>query len=355
MIRSVKRASKKAGLPPGTLIHTGEKKVGRVEVRVMQYDENKYEKRIVSTIEECFPLMEPPTVNWIDIDGVHEVDVIKEIGEKFDLHPLVLEDIATTEQRPKLDDFDDHIFIIQKVLTYDHVESQLRMEQVSFVLGPNSVISFQENSEDDIFYAVKERIKKGKGRIRRMGPDYLAYVLLDTIVDNYFIVIEKIEDEIESLEEDLITNPSKETLYKIHNLGKDLIFLRKSVSPLRDVISVLMRGESTLVQDKTKIFLSDVYDHTIQVIDTIEIFREMIPGMLDVYLSSVSNRTSEVMRVLTIVATIFIPLTFVAGIYGMNFKYMPELEFKWGYPVVLGVMLVIGVSILVWVLRKRWL
>lgn len=355
MIKFVKRASKKAGLPPGTLIHTGEKKVGGVVIRVMQYDENKCEKRNVSTIEECFPLKEPPTVTWIDIDGVHEVGVIKEIGEKFDLHPLVLEDIATTEQRPKLDDFEDHIFIIQKVLTYDHVKSQLRMEQVSLVLGPNSVISFQENSEEDMFCTVRERIEKGKGRIRRTGPDYLSYVLLDTIVDNYFTVIEKIEDEIESLEEDLITNPSKETLYKIHDLGRNLILLRKSVTPLRDVISVLMRGESTLVQDKTKIFLSDVYDHTIQVIDAIEIFREMVPGMLDVYLSSVNNRTSEVMRVLTIVATIFIPLTFIAGIYGMNFKYMPELEFKWGYPVVLGSMLVIGVIILVWVLRKRWL
>ena len=259
-----------------------------------------------------------------------------------------------TEQRPKIDDLEDYIFVVLKMLSYDSDQNQLRMEQISLVLGKNFVLSFQENT-GDVFGPVRDRIRKAKGRIRKMGPDYLAYALLDAIMDNYFLVLEKLGEEIESLEEDLVSHPTPETVQKIHNLKRELIFLRKSVWPLREVINVLEKAETDLIQSRTLIFLRDIYDHTIQVIDTVETFRDMVSGMLDIYLSSVSNRMNEVMKVLTIIATIFIPLTFIAGVYGMNFKAMPELEISWGYPAVLVIMVVIGVMMLMMFRRKRWL
>ena len=310
-----KKVSRKAGLPPGTLIHVGEKKTERVRIRVIDYDEGTFEERDLSTIDECLPYKEKPSVTWINIDGLHQVDIIEKMGKTFDLHPLVLEDILHTGQRPKLEDFEDYIVIISKMLSYNGEENQIEAEQFSLVLGANYVISFQE-SEGDVFDPVRERLRKGKGRIRTRGPDYLAYALMDTIVDNYFVVLEKIGEDIEALEEEIVTDPRPETSHAIHHLKREMIFLRKSVWPLREVIGALERGESSLIQDKTTIFLRDVYDHTIQVIDTIETFRDMASGMLDVYLSSISNRMNEVMKVLTIIATLFIPLTFIAGLYG---------------------------------------
>jgi magnesium transporter len=281
------------------------------------------------------------------------VDVIEKIGEQFGLHPLVLEDILHTGQRPKMDEFDDYISIITRMLSYNEETNQVESEQFSLILGPNYVISFQERV-GDIFNAVRERLRQKKGRLRTRGPDYLAYALIDAIVDHYFFVIEKIGEEIEFLEEELIVDPGPETLQTIHNLKRELIFLRKSVWPLREMISGLERGESPLIQDRTTIFLRDVYDHTIQIIDTIETYRDMVSGMLDVYLSSVSNRMNEVMKVLTVIATLFIPLTFIAGIYGMNFKFMPELEWHWGYPLVWAIMIVIGVLMLFYFKKNRW-
>ena len=356
MFRFQKRISKKAGLSPGTLIHIGEKKTEQVKMQVIDYDDEHLEEKDLdlASIEDCLHLKDSPTVSWINIDGIHQVDVIKEIGKIFSLHSLILEDILNTEQRPKIYDLEDYIFVVLKMLSYDSDQNQLRMEQISLVLGKNFVLSFQENT-GDVFGPVRDRIRKAKGRIRKMGPDYLAYALLDAIVDNYFLVLEKLGEEIESLEEDLVSHPTPETVQKIHNLKRELIFLRKSVWPLREVINVLEKAETDLIQSRTLIFLRDIYDHTIQVIDTVETFRDMVSGMLDIYLSSVSNRMNEVMKVLTIIATIFIPLTFIAGVYGMNFKAMPELEISWGYPAVLVIMVVIGVMMLMMFRRKRWL
>jgi magnesium transporter len=354
MVRFMKKSSKKAGMPPGSLVHIGEKKTERVRIRVIMYDEESMEEKDLDSIDECFQYIGRSGKTWINIDGIHEVGIIEKIGHNLHLHPLVLEDILNTDQRPKLDDYEDYLFICAKMLTYDSENSRLNVENISLVLSSDYVISLQE-VEGDIFDPIRERLRKGKGRIRKEGHDYLAYTLLDAIVDNYFTVLEKIGEEIESLEEEVISDPDERTVEGIHHLKRELIFLRKSVWPLREVVNTLDRGESPIVQDGTRVFLRDVYDHTIQVMDTTETFRDMVSGMLDVYLSSISNRMNQVMKVLTIIATIFIPLTFIAGIYGMNFKYMPELELKWAYPLVLGCMLVIGIIMLIWFRRKRWL
>jgi magnesium transporter len=350
----IKRRLKKAGLPPGTVVYVGEKKSGKVKIRIMDYDESHFEEKEVKEVEECFPFKDKPTVSWINIDGVHRVDVVEKIGKHFDLHPLALEDIVNTGQRPKMEDFLDYIFIVLRMLYYDEKANETRGEQLSLVLGPNWVITFQEN-EGDVFDSIRERARSDKGRIRKMGADYLVYALIDAVVDNYFLILEKIGENVEEIEDELVTNPAPETLQSIHNLKRQMIFLRKSVWPLREVISRLERWESQLISKSTDIYLRDVYDHTIQVIDAIETFRDMLSGMLDIYLSSVSNRMNEVMKVLTIIATIFIPLTLVAGLYGMNFKYMPELEWPWGYPFVLLFMFAIGVLMVIYFRRKRWL
>jgi len=265
-----------------------------------------------------------------------------------------MEDIANTDQRPKIEDFESYLFAVLKMLSYDEKEGEIIVEQLSLILGPSWVISFQEN-EGDVFDPIRERIRGAQGRIRKMGADYLVYALIDAVVDNYFIAIEKIGEKIEDIEDELVASPSPETLRAIHNLKRQMIVLRKSVWPLREVISRLERWESQLISKLTDIYLRDVYDHTIQVIDAIETYRDMLSGMLDIYLSSVSNRMNEVMKVLTIIATIFIPLTLVAGIYGMNFSYMPELKWDWGYPMVLSIMLAIGLVMLIYFRKKKWL
>ncbi len=354
MFRFIKKRSKKAGLPPGTLVHIGEKKVERAKITIIDYDEAQLKEKEVERVEECFPFRDKPNVTWINIDGIHQVAILEKLGKHFDLHPLLLEDIMHTEQRPKMEDFEDYIFVVLKALYYDEKDNEIKPEQISLILGSTFVISFQEG-EGDVFNTIRERIRKAKGRIRKMKADYLAYALVDTIVDHYFIVLEKLGEKIENMEEDLVTNPTPETLQAIHTLKRELIFLRKSVWPLREAVNSLERGESSLIHESTGIYLRDVYDHTIQVIDTIETFRDMVSGMLDIYLSSVSNKMNEVMKVLTIIATIFIPLTFIASIYGMNFKYIPELEWHWGYPAILFVMVAVGISMLAFFRRKRWL
>jgi magnesium transporter len=354
MFRFIKKRSKKAGLPPGTLVHIGEKKVERAKITIIDYDEGQFKEEEIERVEECFPFRDKPYVTWINIDGVHQVAILEKLGKHFDLHPLLLEDIMHTEQRPKMEDFGDYIFVVLKVLYWDEKDNEIKPEQVSLILGSTFVISFQEGA-GDVFNPIRERIRKAKGRIRKMKADYLAYALVDTIVDHYFIVLEKLGEKIENMEEDLVTNPTPETLQAIHTLKRELIFLRKSVWPLREAVNSLERGESSLIHESTDIYLRDVYDHTIQVIDTIETFRDMVSVMLDIYLSSVSNKMNEVMKVLTIIATIFIPLTFIASIYGMNFKYIPELEWHWGYPAILFVMVAVGISMLAFFRRKRWL
>ncbi len=355
MAKLTKKRSRKAGLPPGTLIHIGEKKAEEMKITVIDFDEAHYQEKEIKTIEECLLFKEMPTVTWINMEGLHQVEILEKLGECYGFHPLMMEDILNTDQRPKMEDYGDYIYIVLKMLSHNGKSNEIITEQVSIILGSNFVISFQEGGEGDVFNPIRDRIKAGKGRIRKMGADYLAYALLDAVVDNYFIIMEKLGENIELLEEKLVAHPTPETLRIIHHLKREMIFLRKAIWPLREVISGLERGESSLFKDSTRIYLRDIYDHTIQVIDTIETFRDMVSGMLDIYLSSVSNRLNAVMKVLTIIATIFMPLTFIAGIYGMNFKYMPELEWKWGYPLIWLIMVGIGVSMLVYFRKKRWL
>ncbi|HAS16703.1 MAG TPA: magnesium and cobalt transport protein CorA [Nitrospiraceae bacterium] len=354
MAKLVKKRTQKSGLPPGTLIHIGEKRTEKVKIRIMDYSDMGLKEMEADTIETCFPFKDKPTNTWINIEGIHDVRVLERLGESYGFHTLILEDILNTDQRPKMEDHGEYIYVVLKMLNSDKNNSVV-IEQISLLLGKNFVISLQEGLEGDVFNPVRERIRSGKGRIRKMGSDYLAYALLDSIVDNYFIVLEKLGEKIEVLEEELITNPKRETLHAIHNLKREMIFLRKSVWPLREVISGLERGESSLISKSTQIFLRDLYDHTIQVIDTVEAFRDMLSGMLDIYLSSVSNKMNEVMKVLTIIATIFIPLTFIAGVYGMNFRNMPEIEWQWGYPLSLLIMGGVAVIMLVFFRKKRWI
>ena len=350
----VKRTSKKAGLPPGTPVFVGEKKVERIRVSYMDYDEAKVEEKEVEDVVQCFPFKDTPTVTWINIDGIHEVSLIEKIGNHFEMHPLILEDIVNSTQRPKLEDFGHYIFIILKMIYFDEKENATKIEQVSLILGENYVISFQER-EGDIFESIRERIRKGKGRIRKMGSDYLAYALLDAVVDSYYLILEKLGEQLEDLEDRVVSNPQPETSQEIHKLKREMIFLRRSVWPLREVINSLERGESPLIKKACRIFLRDVYDHTIQVIDTVETFRDMVSGMHDTYLSSISNKMNEVMKVLTIIATIFIPLTFIAGIYGMNFEFMPELKWHGAYFAVWGIIVFVAALMVIYFKRKKWL
>ena len=285
---------------------------------------------------------------------MHELGVIEKIGTHFGIHPLMLEDIVNTGQRPKVDDFEEYIYVVFKMMIVDETTCHISSEQVSLILGPHYLISFQE-TEGDVFNFVRERIRKGRIHMRKSGPDYLAYALMDAVVDHYFLILEKIDERIEQFEDRVYTDPTPEILLAIHDLKREIIYFRKQVWPMREVLNTWQKTESALVQQTNKVFIRDVYDHTIQVIDTIESFRDIIAGMMDLYLSAVSNRMNEVMKVLTIIATIFIPLTFFAGIYGMNFKFMPELEWKWSYPVLWAVLMVIFVSMLLYFKRKKWL
>jgi len=349
-----RKRSKKAGLPPGTLVHIGMERIDKARITLIDYNERNVQEKKVKAVEECFQFKDSSTVTWINIDGVHQVEIIEKIGKHFNLHPLIMEDILNTDQRPKLDDYEDCVFLVIKMPYFDMKENTIRVEQISLVLGSNYIISFQE-MEGDVFNPVRERIKSGKGRIRKSGTDYLIYALIDAIVDNYFLILEKIGERIETIEEELVTEPGRGTLHNIHELKREILFFRKSVWPLREVVSAMERSESVLIKESTRVYLRDVYDHAIRVIDTMETFRDMLSGMLDLYISSVGQKTNETMRVLTIIATIFIPLTFIAGLYGMNFEFMPELKWRWGYPAVLLVIVIIGAFMLYYFRRKKWL
>lgn len=351
----IRKMSAKAGLSPGALVYVGEERKEKVTIHLLDYDEQNFQEKDVTDVEDCFPFKRTSTVTWINVRGIHDVGLIEKLGNHFGLHPLVLEDIANTEHRPKLEEFDnDYLFVTLKMLGYDESQMQVTIQQASIILGKNFVISFQEGKKD-VFEAVRNRIRNGKGRIRKSGADYLYYALIDAIVDGYFVILEKIGDAVEDIEEVLVKTPGSETLSSLHTLKTQLISLRKSVWPLREVISGLERAETTLIKKPTRIYLRDVYDHTIQVIDNVETFRDITSGMLDIYLSSVSNKMNEVMKVLTIFASIFIPLTFIAGVYGMNFENMPELSWGWGYPVLLGIMATAGIGMVIYFRRKKWL
>lgn len=354
MARITKDRSVKSGLPPGTLVHIGEKSDREIRVTISEYTEKAYDEKTISSLKESFYYMEGKALTWIDVEGLHEVELIRRFGDTQGLHPLVLEDIVNTDQRPKLEDYGDYLYIVLKMLR-DQGESRLAMEQVSLVLGPRFVISFQEGLRGNLFGTVRERLRNGKGRLRGMGADYLLYALIDTIVDGYFTTLERLGDDIAEMEDEVVREPGPETARKIHQMKRDMIQLRRVAWPLREVLGALERRESPLVTAPVAIYLRDVYDHTVQVIDAVEAYRDIVSGLLDIYLTSLSNRMNETIKFLTIIGTIFIPLTFIAGVYGMNFQFMPELHMRWGYFMVLGVMVAVAVSLLVLFHRKRWL
>jgi magnesium transporter len=414
MPRFIKKYKEKVGLPPGTLIHLGKDRTAESRITVYDYNEKEMNEIGIDRVEECFPFRDTASVTWINVDGVHQTGIVEAIGGHFGIHPLVMSDIVNTRQRPKIEDYGDYLFVVLKMIYHGNgsvpgnlyslqqhenqgsISSpakqdskvtpddsgntgingknnsantenksdqgtrgnfgsrEITAEQVSLIIGPNYVISFQETPED-LFDPIRKRLKSSTGRIRKMGADYLAYALIDTIVDNYFVILETLGEKVEDLEDELLQNPTENTMLAIHSLKRDMIFLRRSVWPLREVTGFLERGESKLIHKTTRIYLRDIYDHTIQVIDNIETSRDILSGMLDIYLSTLSNRTNSVMKVLTIIATIFMPLTFIAGVYGMNFENMPELEWYWGYPLVMLMMTGIGVSMLFFFKRKKWL
>lgn len=356
MAKLIKKRSEKTGLPPGTFIHIGEKKTEKVRISFVDYDEMQIREKEVVSVEECIPFKDKnrSAVTWINVDGLHQVEIVENLCKCFEVHHLTTEDILNTDHRPKIEEFEGYLCLVLKVFRYNSKENVLITEQVSLILGPNFVISFQENT-GDVFGMIREQLRAGKGRIRKMGADYLAYCLIDIIVDKYFLVLETIGEEIELLEEKLVVYPTPKVLHTIYTLKRDMLLLRKSIWPLREMINKLERGESVLVKESTTIYLKDVYDHTIHVIDTLETFREVVSGMLEIYLSSISNRMTAVMKVLTMIATIFMPLTFIAGIYGMNFRFIPELQWRWGYPAVLLIMATVGVSMAIFFRRKKWM
>lgn len=353
--RTTKRRVKKIGLPAETLLYTGERIKDGISIKLTAYDEHNFEEHTLKRVDECLPYKLKPTITWININGVHDPVMLEKLGESFGIHRLVIEDLMSIVQRPKCEDFGNYLFVVLKMLSYDEKENKIVPEQISLILGEKFLLSFQEDVKQDVFHLIRSHLRSGKGKIRRMGADYLAYALLDALVDNYFIILEKLGDQIDSLEEELMTRPGKTVMGQLYQLKREHLFLHKAVWPLREVISSLVRRESPLIHESTTPYLRDVYDHVTQAIDSVEIYRDMLTTMLDLYLSSVSNRTNEIMKVLTIIATIFMPLTFLAGVYGMNFRHMPELEWEYGYPLIWTVMIALGVTMGVYVRKKKWI
>ncbi|WP_242206134.1 magnesium/cobalt transporter CorA [Aestuariivivens insulae] len=347
-------SKKKLGQIPGSIIYTGEKAKQKLSIELFDFNKEQYVEKELQNVEESFSFKLSDSTTWINLNGLNHVNDIETLGTHYNLHPLVLEDIVNISHRPKIDEYDDYLFVIVKMLHYDANESMVS-EQVSFVLGKNYVLSFQE-AEGDVFDNVRDRIRFAKGRVRHMQADYLLYILIDAIVDHYFSVTELLGDKIEDLESDIFSgNITDHTTKNIQNLKREILRVRRSIFPLREVINRFEKNDNSLIHKKTISYYKDIYDHLTQVSENIDIYREMIWSLMDMYMTTISNKMNEVMKVLTIMASIFIPLTFIAGIYGMNFNYMPELHYKYGYFVVWGVMIVLFLGMLYFFKRKKWL
>lgn len=351
-LRQDYKISKHAGAAPGTLIYTG-KNVGEpIEFTLFQYTEEEFLHQKFSSIAETLAQIDSEKANWINVSAIHDTTIVQEVGEHFGLHPLVTEDILNTVLSPQYEYYEDYLFITLKMLNFNEETHHVEQEHVSFILTPNVLISFQERAKD-VFDPVRERLEAAKGRIRKRGIDYLLYALMDVVVDNYYTVIEEYNEQFIILEDNLIRNPNQDMVERITFYTRHVVELRKSVMPLREALSTLINDDS-FIQETTRRFFRDVYSHLDQVINTMETQREILNGLMNLYMSMLSNKMNNVMKTLTIIATIFIPLTFVAGIYGMNFQYMPELAWKWGYPTVMGSMLVVGLVMYVYMRTKRW-
>ncbi len=351
---------KKLGLSPGSLVYSGDLASSSVRATIFDFSENTLEERALSSSEETLLFAGRDTVSWLDIEGVHDVELVRRVGALFGIHPLTLEDIVNTHQRPKFEEYPDYAFMVLKMLHYDHEACEVSVEQVSLVLGHNYLISFQEAKEGDVFDPVRNRLREGRNRLRTSGADYLAYELMDLIVDHYLNVLEGIGEHIESIEDEITRDPNPALLRRINRLRRQVIFLRRSIWPLRDVFTNLERSTLPFLSKENAVYIRDVYDHTVRTMEIMESSRELLASMLELYLSNLSLRTNEVMKVLAVISTIFLPLTFVAGIYGMNFNTeaspynMPELNWPLGYPFALGIMLLIFLGMIVFFKRKDW-
>jgi magnesium transporter len=351
--RIVSPVRKPPGSAPGTLVHTGPRKVESIAVQRLTYGPDHLREDTGTEIEPLLPEPEPGTVCWINVDGLHDPSVLEHVGTRYGFHRLVLEDVLSTHQRPKVEDHRSYFFVVLKMLSYDEPTRTVSAEQVSLIVADGLLFSFQERP-GDVLDPVRERLRHAKGRIRGRGSDYLAYALIDAIVDGYFAVLEKVGDRIEELEEQAIDDGSAETMHAIHQFRREILVLRRAVWPLRDALGPMYRGDIAQIGEETRVFLRDVHDHAVLVIDNVESLRELLSATMDLHLSGISNRMNEVMKVLTMIATIFIPLSFFAGVYGMNFEHMPELALPWAYPALLTLMAGIAFGMLAYFKRKRW-
>lgn len=341
-------------MAPGTMVFIGEQKQDKARIDVLHYSETALNELRDATVQQCGSLSKQQGITWLNVNSIHDVNLIEAFGKCFDLHPLTLEDIVNTTQRPKLEEFQGYLFIVLKMMTFSDAVNAVAIEHVSLILGENYVISFLEN-EGDVFDMVRERIRAATGRIRSMKADYLAYSLMDAVVDHYFLTVERIGDRIEDIDEQILIEPKPEDIKEIHRLKRDILRLRKALWPFREEAGSIAKSESPLLHAETEVFWRDLYDHTIQIIDMTETCRDILGGMHDTYLSSISNRMNEIMKMLTIISTIFIPLTFIVGVYGMNFEHMPELKWPFGYCLIWAVMLTIAFGLFIYFRRRKWI
>lgn len=349
-----KKKRKKSGLPPGSVVFTGSQKVEKVFIHYLQYDDKTLKDNTFHNHDEI--ILNPSKdeeVDWYDIRGLHDTDLIELLGKTFEIHPLILEDVADTNQRPKFEEYERGIFIILRALSFQKETREVKTEQVAIYFRKGILISFQED-ETDLFEPVRNRIKTGRGRVRQRGSAYLAYALIDNVVDHYYIVLDQIEELIEELENKLLTEPDNSIKGQIHRLKKEIITIRKSIAPLREAIGLFAKSDSDLIEEGTSFFVRDIYDHTVQVMDVVETYRDMLNSLQDLYLSEVSFKMNQVMQVLAVITTVFVPLSFLAGLYGMNFEHIPELHFKNGYYILLGVMFCVAMGSLYYFKRKKW-
>ena len=355
MTETAAKTSYKTGLPPGSLVHVGEVLEQKTRISLIDYSQENLDEKEIEDLDEMLTFIKRDTVTWVIVEGLSQVEIIAHIGNLFGIHPLVQEDILHTNQRPKFEEYEDYLFLVLKSCRPMAQEKfSISYEQISLLVMKNVVFTFKEKV-DDVLHPVMQRIRTSKGRFRSLGADYLTYAILDNIVDQNFVVIDSLDEAIMHIEDDLLTLPTQATLHEIQQLKRELINLRRYVSPVRELMAGLLRSETPLISESTQLYLRDVTDHGIRVIESIESYREMLTGLLDIYISNVSNKMNEVMKVLTVFASIFIPLTFLAGIYGMNFEYMPELKWKWAYPVLWLAFITIPVVLLFYFKRKKWL
>ncbi len=351
---AAKRQTKTIGLPPGSLVYVGKEDAEKGKIGLTVFDEKKCIEKDLLQMEDLVAAKEEGGFVWVAVEGLQQVKAVEELGQRFGIHPLILEDILNTSQRPKTEEFEDYLFIVLKLIDYNASTDEILVEQVSLIIGPDFLLTFQEK-HCSFLDRVHERLRTGKGRIRRLGVDHLAYCLIDSIVDNYFVALEKLAEKIELLEEEVVSNPNREILQVIHRMKTDMIFLRKSIWPLREVVNRLVISESAFIKEDVKPYLRDVYDHAVHIIDTLETYRDIVSGMLEIYLSSINHKLNEVMKLLTVISTIFMPLTFFTSWYGMNFKHMPELDEAWGYPLIGMLSLFVAVLMLFYFRRKEWI